>query len=108
MKQLQSDLKKFAEERKWGRYHTPKNLSMALIVECAELVEIFQWMDPVESCIPNEGTLNAIKDEIGDVQIYLLMIAEKFDLCPIEMAKRKLKKNKIKHPVSGNRFNKFS
>ena len=80
---------------------------MSLIVECAELVEIFQWMSEAESrfaLFPNEK-IDALKDEIGDIQIYLTMIADKFNLCPIEMARRKLKKNRIKHPVLNNIFN---
>ena len=60
---------------------------MALAVEVAELLEIFQWMTDLESRSPSRATLNHIKDEIGDVQIYLTMIADKFDLCPIEAAK---------------------
>jgi len=72
---------------------------MALAVEVAELLEIFQWMTDLESRSPSRATLNHIKDEIGDVQIYLTMIADKFGLCPVEMAKRKIEKNRLKYPI---------
>ena len=72
---------------------------MALAVEAAELLEIFQWMADLESRSPSRATLNHIKDEIGDVQIYLTMIADKFDLCPIDMAKKKIEKNRLKYPI---------
>lgn len=106
-KQLKADLRQFTKDRNWEQFHSPKNLAMALSVEVAELVEIFQWLSEAES----RGLLNEefdnLKDEIGDVQIYLTMICDWFDLDPIEMAKAKLEKNKIKHPIDDNKFNKF-
>ena len=70
---------------------------MALSVEVAELVEIFQWMTEEQS--KDFDCLDGLMDEIGDVQIYLTMIADNFGLDPIEMAKRKFKKNEKKHPT---------
>ncbi len=105
-KQLKADLRQFVKDRKWGQYHSPKNLSMALSVEVAELVEIFQWMTEDESKQFNLDNFGKIMDEIGDIQIYLTMLSDKFNLCPIEMAKAKLKKNKIKHPIDDNKLNK--
>jgi len=99
MKQLKSDLRQFDKERNWSVYHSPKNLSMALAVEVAELMEIFQWMTEKESQVTEPEVLIHLKEEIGDVQIYLTLIADRFNLCPIEEAKKKLKKNKIKYPV---------
>jgi len=108
MKSLISNLHKFTKDRHWQSYHSPKNLSMALIVECAELLELFQWMTNDESWNINPEILDKLKDEIGDVQIYLTMLANKFNLNPIDEAKNKLKKNEIKYPVDKNLFNKFS
>ena len=100
MNQLRLDLRKFTKDRNWESFHSPKNLAMALSVEVAELVEIFQWLDEKQSyCFPYENLTNLI-DEIGDVQIYLTMIADCFNLCPIECAKAKMVKNEIKHPVT--------
>ena len=104
MNQLKLDLRKFAKDRNWEQFHTPKNLAMALSVEVAELVEIFQWMTEEQSREFNLDYWDDLMDEIGDVQIYLTMIADYFNLCPIECAKAKLEKNKIKYPVEGNKF----
>jgi len=98
MNQLKLDLRKFTKDRNWEQFHSPKNLAMALSVEVAELVEIFQWKRENEGLISNE--YQNLKDEIGDVMIYLTMIADCFNLCPIEMAKQKFKKNEKKHPIN--------
>ena len=97
MKQLKSDLRKFTKDRNWNQYHSPKNLAMALSVEAAELVEIFQWKKENEILVLNE--YENLRDEIGDIQIYLTMMCDWFNLDPIKCAKAKLKKNKIKHPI---------
>jgi len=107
MKQLKADLRQFVKDRKWNQYHSPKNLAMALSVEVAELVEIFQWLTEEESREFNLDNFKNIMDEIGDVQIYLTMIADYFNICPIACAKAKLEKNKIKHPIEDNKFDKF-
>ena len=102
MNQLKLDLRKFTKDKGWELFHSPKNLAMALSVEVAELVEIFQWLTEKESRrigFIGDSNYENLKDEIGDVQIYLTMIADCFNLCPIEMAKLKLEKNKIKYPV---------
>jgi len=97
MNQLRLDLRKFTKDRNWESFHSPKNLAMALSVEVAELVEIFQWKTGDEGLSTKEY-LN-LRDEIGDIQIYLTMIADKFNLSPLEMAKMKMKKNIEKYPV---------
>ena len=81
---------------------------MALSVEVAELVEIFQWLTEDESYFNLGDDIESIMNEIGDIQIYLIMLADKFNLCPIQMAKRKLEKNKIKHPIKDNKFKKYT
>ena len=97
MNQLKLDLRKFTKDRNWEQFHSPKNLAMALSVEVSELVEIFQWKTGDEGLSTKEY-LN-LRDEIGDIQIYLTMIADKFNLSPLEMAKMKMKKNIKKYPV---------
>ena len=97
MNQLRLDLRKFTKDRNWESFHSPKNLAMALSVEVAELVEIFQWKTGDEGLSTKEY-LN-LRDEIGDIQIYLTMIADKFNLSPLEMAKMKMNKNIEKYPV---------
>jgi len=98
MENLKTELRTFASIRKWKPFHTPKNLAMALSVETAELTEIFQWMEGEESRQVDGPTRQHIAEEVGDVMIYLTMLADKFDLDPIHCAKEKIKLNAIKYP----------
>jgi len=100
MKKLQTKIKKFVRERNWEQFHSPKNLVMALSVEAAELVEIFQWMKGPESRIVDAATREHIEQEIGDVMIYLTMLASKFDMDPVEAAHKKMALNEKKYPVT--------
>ena len=99
MEKLIHNLRNFAKERDWLRYHNPKNLAMALSVETAELTEIFQWMETEESYRPDSQTRAHIAEEIGDVMIYLTMLADKFDMDPLQCAKEKMQLNQRKYPV---------
>jgi len=99
MQKLQETLSIFANERNWQQYHSPKNLATALSVECSELLEIFQWMTADQSYTPDPATRTHIHEEIGDIMIYLSMIAAKFDIDPIEAASAKLKKNRTRYPI---------
>ena len=67
---LRDKLRAFTREREWDRYHTPKNLAMALIVEAAELAEHFQWLTAEESQSPQDGKREKIRDELADGTIY--------------------------------------
>jgi dCTP diphosphatase len=100
IKNIQEKLEKFAKDRDWEQFHSPKNLTMALSVEVAELVEIFQWS--------NSGGLDEIKDseirkkieeEIADIFIYLLKISGKLDLDVAKIIYEKIDKNEKKYPV---------
>ena len=99
MKNLVIKLRDFAKERDWDQFHSPKNLSMALSVEVAEIVEHFQWATEKESFELNADKLEKVKDEIGDIFIYLLRLADKLEIDPLEAANQKLEKNKEKYPV---------
>ncbi len=99
---LQHTLREFAAARHWQPFHTPKNLSTALMVEAAELAEIFQWMTPEESqAAPRDvATHERIADEVADVLLYLLQLV---DHCAIDLDRavaHKLIKNAVKHPVA--------
>lgn len=99
---LQLTLREFAAERHWQPFHTPKNLSTALMVESAELAEIFQWMTPEASQAAHRdpATKERIADEVADVLLYLLQVV---DQCAIDLPSavaQKLVKNAIKHPVA--------
>jgi len=97
---LQKTLRQFAAERDWERFHTPKNLATALMVEAAELAEIFQWMTPDQSveAASDKVEQERIGEEVADVLLYLLQLA---DHCRIDLKRavgRKLMKNAQKHP----------
>jgi NTP pyrophosphatase (non-canonical NTP hydrolase) len=98
---LQQRLREFAAARDWQPYQTPKNLAMALVVEAAELVEIFQWLTPDESqAIRNDPARHThLGEEIADVMLYLLQIADQAGVDVSEAVERKLALNALKYPV---------
>ena len=102
---LRAQVREFVREREWEPFHSPKNLAMALAVEAAELVEIFQWKTESESRAPDAKTLAAASDEIADVLVYLVRIADELGIDPIAAAQRKLAMNAAKYPVDKARGN---
>ena len=103
--ELRDRLRIFAREREWDRYHTPKNLAMALIVEAAELAEHFQWLTAEESQSPGDGKREEIRDELADVLIYLVELADALGVDLIPAARDKIAKNALKYPVEKARGN---
>jgi NTP pyrophosphatase (non-canonical NTP hydrolase) len=96
---FRSKLRLFAEERDWDKFHSPKNLAAALSVEAAELLEHFQWLTESESAaLPAEKRLE-VSEEIADVLLYLIRIADKLEIDLGLAAERKLLKNAEKYPV---------
>ena len=100
MDDLRDALRAFCAERDWHRFHTPKNLVMALSVEAAELVEHFQWATPEESLALNPDQRAAVADEIADVLIYLTELADVLGIDPLAAARGKIAKNAQKYPAS--------
>ncbi len=98
---LRDALRDFCAERDWHRYHTPKNLVMALSVEAAELVEHFQWATPEESVALSGEKRAAVADEVADVLIYLTELADVLGIDPIAAARAKIVKNAAKYPAPG-------
>ena len=96
---LRDALRAFCAARDWHRYHTPKNLVMALSVEAAELVEHFQWATPEESLSLAPEKRAEVADEIADVLIYLTELADVLDIDPIAAAREKIIKNAAKYPA---------
>ena len=99
MHELIKKIKQFRQERDWGRYHSPKNLVMALSVEVAELVEHFQWLTQEESRNLPDDKLDQVRDEIGDILIYLANLSEKLGIDPVRAAHDKIEKNQTKYPA---------
>lgn len=97
---LMRRIKRFARERDWEQFHTPKNLAMALSVEASEIVELFQWLTEAESRNLSEGKVRDLADELADTYIYLLKLADRFGIDLTQAAMAKLKKNALKYPIS--------
>jgi NTP pyrophosphatase (non-canonical NTP hydrolase) len=94
-------LRRFAEEREWIKYHTPKNLASSIVVEASELLELFQWSRGQEGWHElNDPKIRArVEEELADVLIYILRFA---DLANIELndaMKRKIAENAAKYPM---------
>ncbi|MCU7959735.1 MAG: nucleotide pyrophosphohydrolase [gamma proteobacterium symbiont of Bathyaustriella thionipta] len=99
LQELNKRLKLFAAERDWEQFHSPKNLSMALIAECAELVEHFQWLTEEQSYQLNESKQEEVALEMADILIFLLRCAERLDIDVVDAAWRKLAINEKRFPV---------
>lgn len=106
MKDLIAKLRTFAEERDWEQFHSPKNLSMALAVEAAELLEHFQWLTEEESLRLPAERLEKVREELADVFIYLMRIADRLGVDLVEAAREKVAKNAVKYPVAKSRGHK--
>jgi NTP pyrophosphatase (non-canonical NTP hydrolase) len=100
---LTTAIREFAQQRDWERFHTPKNLAMALSVEVAELVELFQWLTPEESAalVDTPEGRAAIEDEIADIAIYLLRLADVLGVNPGAAAGDKIQRNHDRFPKPG-------
>lgn len=98
---LTAEIRRFAEERDWERFHTPKNLAMALVVEASEVVELFQWMTPEESVAAagEEAQKAALASEIADVAIYLLRLADVAGVDVVESITRKMAANRLRFDI---------
>ncbi|MFO1425723.1 MAG: nucleotide pyrophosphohydrolase [Steroidobacteraceae bacterium] len=96
---LREQLRRFAADRDWDRYHAPKNLAAALSVEAAELLEHFQWLTEEESrALPAERR-DAVALEMADVLLYLVRLADQLDVDLLASAARKIELNAAKYPV---------
>jgi dCTP diphosphatase len=96
---IKQQVRQFVVEREWGQFHSPKNLSMALIVEAAEMVEHFQWLTEEQSCNLAPEKLAEVEQELADIQIYLISLAEKLKLDLIAAVDKKLVLNAQKYPA---------
>jgi NTP pyrophosphatase (non-canonical NTP hydrolase) len=96
---IKRQVRQFVVEREWDQFHSPKNLSMALIVEAAEMVERFQWLTEEQSCNLDPEKLAEVELELADIQIYLLSLAEKLQLDVIAAVDKKLALNAEKYPA---------
>jgi dCTP diphosphatase len=96
---LRTRLRDFAAARDWDQFHSPKNLAMALSGEAGELLEVFQWLTDEQSRRLDDKARSAAADEIADVLLYLVRLADKLGLDPLAEAQRKLADNERRYPV---------
>jgi NTP pyrophosphatase (non-canonical NTP hydrolase) len=97
---LQTELREFAAQRDWQRFHTPKNLAMALSGEVGELVELFQWLTPEESAAIMTRQGERVREEVADVFAYLLQLADVLDIDLAAALRAKIRRNEERYPVS--------
>jgi len=102
---LRDLVRRFVDERDWQQFHSPKNLSMSLAIEAAELMEHFQWIDAAESRRIGDDAekLVAVRDEVADVLCYLLALANELDLDLSAALREKMIKNAAKYPAEQSR-----
>ena len=96
---LRDKLRAFAAERDWDQFHSPKNLTMALMVEVAELMEHFQWLSEAQSVNLAAADKPAVADELADILLYLVRLSDKLDVDLLKAALHKLEKNAAKYPA---------
>ena len=104
---IQLKLRDFVEARNWEQFHSPKNLSMALAAEAAELLEIFQWLTEEESkkILKNDKEMLQVRQEIADIFIYLARLSDKLNVDIEQAVLDKIALNEIKYPVELSRNN---
>jgi NTP pyrophosphatase (non-canonical NTP hydrolase) len=107
IEEIQARLAEFAKERDWEQFHSPKNLSMALAGEVGELLEIFQWLTEEQSrkSSLSEDQLAAATEELADVLIYALRLADRLGINLEEAIAKKIDKNALRYTVEASRGN---
>ena len=97
--EIKNKLRQFALARDWDQFHSPKNLSMALAVEASELLERFQWLSEEQSSNLTVEQHKAVEEEMADVFLYLLRMADKLNINLLSAADDKISMNELKYPA---------
>lgn len=97
--EIKEKLRQFAQARDWNQFHSPKNLSMALAGEAGELLELFQWLTEEQSKNLTREQHKAVEEEVADVFLYLLRLADRLGVDLLEAANNKMIINEQKYPV---------
>ena len=98
--ELQRMIRTFCNERDWDQFHNPKDLSISLALEAAEVMEHFQWKSPEEMAEHARRHKEDVADELADVFYWVLLLSNKLDVDLIEAFLRKMQKNEAKYPVA--------
>jgi NTP pyrophosphatase (non-canonical NTP hydrolase) len=99
VKEIIEKIKNFRDERDWMQFHDPKNMSISITIEAAELLEHFQWKTKEEVIKYVEENKEEIQDEIADIALYLFELADNLEIDLLNAMEKKLEKNKNKYPV---------
>jgi len=99
LEELKARVRAFVAERGWERFHSPKNLAMALSVEASELVELFQWLSEEESAALDDAQRRRVAEELADVLWFLVRLSDRLDIDLLEAAGQKLAQNAQKYPA---------
>ena len=98
IKELRDNILNFRDARDWKKFHNPKDLAISISLEAAELLEVFQWSgEDVE--VDSEKKINKVKEELADVMIYSILMADTLGLDISEIVNNKLEENNKKYPV---------
>lgn len=102
VKTLQLRVARFRDEREWAKFHTPKNLAAAISIEAAELQEQFLWKtdDEAEQALKDDAKRQAVSEEVADIAIFTLLLADRLGIDLSEEVARKIEQNEIKYPVA--------
>lgn len=103
LQELRNALRSFAAERDWDQFHSPRNLATALAVEAAELLEPFQWLGEDAGRELPPATQAAVVEEMADVLLYLVRLADRLDVDLAQAARSKMARNAEKYPVEKSR-----
>lgn len=98
---LKKRIQKFIDDRDWAKYHTPKSLAISVAIEASELLELFQWVKDTEldNKMNDPDTFRKLEEELADVLIYCLSLANVLDLDLATAVLKKIKKNESKYPI---------
>jgi len=103
LRRLRERLRVFASARDWTQFHSPKNLAIALSVEAAELLEHFQWISDKDSLDMQSAKIGKIEEEMADVLLYLIRLADILNVDLVQAADRKIEANSQKYPIEKSR-----
>jgi NTP pyrophosphatase (non-canonical NTP hydrolase) len=97
LEDLLARLLSFRDERDWAQFQTPKNLALSISLEAAELLEHFQWTTEDEPL--SQERVAAMSEEVADILIYLLLMADRLGIDPVQAAREKILKNEARYPA---------
>lgn len=103
LSEIADRLRLFARERDWEQFHTPKNLAASVAIEAAELQEVFQWLSDEQTVNLNQDQLASVREELADVAIYLIRLADRLGLDLNDAILEKIAANGLRYPANAVR-----